>query len=131
MAQTDDKTETKIWDEKPKQPIHLTELPEHRVRLMEGFPKLSPEAAAKEKMWTPADVANYLNVSVTTITKWTMKRMIPAYRIGDTIRYRIEEIMQIAKANMEHSLNNARQVNEDRNNGAGRHIGTAEEEKAS
>lgn len=96
-----------------KEPVKLERGPEHRPRLIEGFPKLLPEEAQKERLWTPLEVAKYMNVKLKTVYVWAQNRMIPAYRLGDTLRFRIDEIMAIAKANADDYAANSQKVKKD------------------
>ncbi len=48
----------------------------------------------KDKLLTRQETADLLQVSLVTIWDWTKKDILPAYRIGNKVRYKKDEILQ-------------------------------------
>lgn len=48
----------------------------------------------KEKLLTRQETADLLSVSLVTLWDWTKKDIVPAYRIGNKVRYKKQEILQ-------------------------------------
>ena len=47
-----------------------------------------------EKLLTRQETASLLSVSLVTLWDWTKKDIVPAYRIGNKVRYKKQEILQ-------------------------------------
>lgn len=47
----------------------------------------------KEKLLTRQETASLLSVSLVTLWDWTKKDIVPAYRIGNKVRYKKQEIL--------------------------------------
>lgn len=54
-----------------------------------------------EKLWTVADVAEYLGVSERTVRTWQRTRRLPCLRIGGTVRFRAVDIVAWADCSCE------------------------------
>ncbi|MEW6410929.1 MAG: helix-turn-helix domain-containing protein [Candidatus Zixiibacteriota bacterium] len=46
----------------------------------------------KERLLTPQEVADYLNVKKSTIYGWTHEEKIPHLKLGNLVRFRKEDI---------------------------------------
>lgn len=46
-----------------------------------------------EKLLTRQETASLLSVSLVTLWDWTKKDIVPAYRIGNKVRYKKQEIL--------------------------------------
>ncbi len=61
------------------------------------------EASQKsEKLITRAETAQMLGVTLPTIYDWTKKGIITAYRIGNRVRYKHDEILEAVTSNKTH-----------------------------
>lgn len=49
------------------------------------------------KLLTRQETAEFLSVSLVTLWDWTRKDIIPAYRIGNKVRYKKSEISEALK----------------------------------
>lgn len=47
----------------------------------------------KEKLLTRQETADLLSISLVTLWEWTKKDIVPAYRIGNKVRYKKQEIL--------------------------------------
>lgn len=47
-----------------------------------------------DKMLSPAELAAYLGVSIGTIYGWTHLRVIPFYKVGNLVRFKLAEVEQ-------------------------------------
>lgn len=61
-----------------------------------------------EKLWTVADVADYLGVSERTVRTWQRTRRLPCVRIGGTIRFTPCEVVAWAAIHREPSSQSIR-----------------------
>ncbi len=50
-----------------------------------------------EKLWTVADVADYLGVTERTVRTWQYSLRLPHLKIGGTVRFRPAEIVAWAE----------------------------------
>lgn len=50
-----------------------------------------------DKLLTREETANILSVSLVTLWDWTRKDIIPAYRIGNKVRYKKLEVLESLK----------------------------------
>lgn len=60
-----------------------------------------PKAEA-EKLLTRKEVADLLGVTLPTLHDWTKKGLLTAYRIGNRIRYKENEILETLTKNKTH-----------------------------
>ena len=58
------------------------------------FQKLTTTSQDKDKLLSRQETADLLSVSLVTIWDWTRKDLIPAYRIGNKVRYKKSEIIE-------------------------------------
>ncbi|MEO6176519.1 MAG: helix-turn-helix domain-containing protein [Flavobacterium circumlabens] len=65
------------------------------VAALKGFANtLQPD---NEKLLTREETAKMLSVSLVTLWDWTRKDLIPAYRIGNKVRYKKSEVSEALK----------------------------------
>ena len=51
----------------------------------------------EDEIWTRAITAKTLSVSLVTLYHWTKKDILPAYRIGNKVRYKKSEVLSALK----------------------------------
>jgi excisionase family DNA binding protein len=59
--------------------------------------KLIHEKESYDELLTRKETADLLQVSLTTLWQWTRKDIIPAYRIGNKVRYKKSEVLASIK----------------------------------
>lgn len=65
------------------------------VAALKGFANtLQPE---NEKILTREETAEMLSISLVTLWDWTRKNIVPAYRIGNKVRYKKSEVLEALK----------------------------------
>ena len=52
------------------------------------------EAKSNSKPLTQKELANFLNLSDQTITRWRLKGRIPYIKIGPSIRYNLDDVIK-------------------------------------
>ena len=70
-----------------------TLLNEIKEMIKEVVPTPKPQHDTNELM-TRKEVAKMLNISIVTLHAWTKKGLLTAYRIGNQVRYKKDEVIQ-------------------------------------
>ena len=50
-------------------------------------------STSSDKLITRYELAHYLQIEQRTIRGWTARGLLPHYRLGKTIRYRVSEVL--------------------------------------
>lgn len=85
-----------LWDELPPQPAPKAA---PRLRAAPSSPRpIAPTRTASdstgERLWTAADLADYLGVPVKTIYTWRAKGLGPkGFRLGKHLRWRVATVL--------------------------------------
>lgn len=64
--------------------------------IIEGFAK-DLQATQPEQLLTREETSELLAVSLVTLWDWTRKGLVPAYRIGNKVRYKKKEVLAALK----------------------------------
>ena len=72
---------------------HLNELLRQISEIKEIISEMNSE------LMTRKQVADLLQISLPTLWDWTNKGIIPAYRIGNKVRYKRNEILKVLEQN--------------------------------
>lgn len=62
--------------------------------LLQGFVSTLTTATPDDQLLTRDETAKMLSVSLVTLWDWTRKDLIPAYRIGNKVRYKKSEVLE-------------------------------------
>ncbi len=79
--------------------VHHTTPEEFKKELIEGVNETlenfrnSIEIASSDKLLTREETSELLSISLTTLWSWTKKNILPAYRIGNKVRYKQSEVL--------------------------------------
>ena len=57
----------------------------------------APENPKSTEFITRQETARFLKISLPTLNSWTKTGLIPAYRIGNRVRYKLQEVEQSLK----------------------------------
>ena len=77
----------------------LAEKIDNLTNALNGQSETKSTTQKDEKLITRMEVARLLGVTLPTVYDWTKKEIITAYRIGNRVRYKKDEIMQTLNNN--------------------------------
>lgn len=80
--------------------IENTQSSEFIPKILNGFKSILKEhskSSKEDKLLTREETANMLSISLVTLWKWTKDDIIPAYRIGNKVRYKKSEVLAALK----------------------------------
>lgn len=77
----------------------LAEKIDNLTNALNGQSETKSTTPKDEKLITRMEVARLLGVTLPTVYDWTKKGIITAYRIGNRVRYKKDEIMQTLNNN--------------------------------
>lgn len=80
--------------------LNLSELSEKLEALTKQLQQPTPPTAEPVELITRTEVCKLLNITLPTVSDWSKKRIIKAYRIGNKVRFKKSEILETLTQNL-------------------------------